>query len=96
MFRNSKSFGISDPRFGNDVGFYMFKLPFITFVLDWLFIAIAFVTVLVLATHVLIGRRRGAAAAAEDPHGHQGPPRRAARRCSRSSRPATTGSLATS
>ena len=55
MFRNSKSFGISDPRFGNDVGFYMFKLPFITFVLDWLFIAVAFITVLVLATHVLSG-----------------------------------------
>ena len=55
MFRNSKSFGISDPRFGNDVGFYMFKLPFVTFVIDWLFLAVAFITVLVLATHVLSG-----------------------------------------
>lgn len=55
MFRNSKSFGIADPYFGNDVGFYMFKLPFVTFVLDWLFIAVAFITVLVLATHVLSG-----------------------------------------
>ncbi|MDP2292895.1 MAG: UPF0182 family protein [Actinomycetota bacterium] len=55
MFRNSKSFGISDPHFGNDVGFYMFKLPFITFVLDWLFLAVAFITVLVVATHVLSG-----------------------------------------
>ncbi|CAN5624750.1 UPF0182 family protein [soil metagenome] len=55
MFRNSKSFGVTDPHFGNDVGFYLFKLPFITFVLDWLFIAVMFITVLVVATHVLSG-----------------------------------------
>ncbi|CAB4364405.1 unannotated protein [freshwater metagenome] len=55
MFRNSKSFGINDPHFGNDVGFYMFKLPFVTFVLDWLFIATALLTVLVIFTHVLSG-----------------------------------------
>ena len=55
MFRNSKSFGLNDQHFGNDVGFYMFKLPFVTFVLDWLFLAVAFVTVLVVATHVLSG-----------------------------------------
>lgn len=55
MFRNSKSFGISDRTFGNDVGFYLFKLPFITFVLDWLFLAVLFITVLVVATHVLSG-----------------------------------------
>jgi len=55
MFRNSKSFGISDAQFGNDVGFYMFKLPFVTFVLDWMYLAVGFVTLLVLATHVLSG-----------------------------------------
>ena len=55
MFRNSKSFGINDAQFGNDVGFYLFKLPFVTFVLDWLFLAVAFITILVVATHVLSG-----------------------------------------
>lgn len=55
MFRNSKSFGINDAEFGNDVGFYLFKLPFVTFVLDWLFMAVAFITLLVVATHVLSG-----------------------------------------
>ncbi|MEQ1701906.1 MAG: UPF0182 family protein, partial [Ilumatobacteraceae bacterium] len=55
MFRNSKSFGMNDPHFDNDIGFYMFKLPFVTFVLDWLFIAVAFITILVVATHVLSG-----------------------------------------
>ena len=55
MFQNSKSFGINDPRFGNDVGFYLFKLPFVTFVVDWLFIALVFITILVILTHVLSG-----------------------------------------
>lgn len=55
MFRNSKSFGRADQHFGNDVGFYMFKLPFVTFVLDWLFLAVLFITLLVVATHVLSG-----------------------------------------
>ena len=55
MFRNSKSFGVNDAQFGNDVGFYLFKLPFVTFVLDWLFLAVGFITILVLFTHLLAG-----------------------------------------
>ena len=55
MFRNSQRFGIADAQFGHDVGFYMFRLPFIVFVLDWLFAALVFITLLVIATHVLSG-----------------------------------------
>ena len=55
LFRHSKSFGIDDPQFGNDIGFYVFRLPFITFALDWLFAALVFVTILVVLTHVLNG-----------------------------------------
>lgn len=55
MFTNSKSFGISDAQFHHDIGFYLFRLPFITFVLDWLFAATIFVTILVVFTHVLNG-----------------------------------------
>ena len=55
MFRNSQRFGIADAQFGHDVGFYMFRLPFIAFVLDWLFAAVVFITLLVIATHVLSG-----------------------------------------
>lgn len=55
LFRNSTSFGIEDPQFGNDIGFYVFRLPFITFALDWLYAALIFVTLLVLLTHVLNG-----------------------------------------
>ncbi|HEX3088084.1 MAG TPA: UPF0182 family protein, partial [Ilumatobacteraceae bacterium] len=55
MFRNSQRFGIADAQFNHDVGFYMFRLPFIAFVLDWLFAALVFITLLVVATHVLSG-----------------------------------------
>jgi uncharacterized membrane protein (UPF0182 family) len=55
MFRNSKSFGITDALFHHDIGFYLFKLPFITFLLDWLFAALIFITLLTIATHILNG-----------------------------------------
>jgi uncharacterized protein len=55
MFRNAQRFNIADAQFGHDVGFYLFRLPFIGFVLDWLFAALVFITLLVIATHVLSG-----------------------------------------
>ncbi len=55
MFRNAKGFGIRDAQFGNDVGFYMFRLPFMTFVIDWLFAALIIIIAMVIATHVLNG-----------------------------------------
>jgi uncharacterized membrane protein (UPF0182 family) len=78
LFRNSKSFGIEDAQFGNDISFYVFRLPFITFALDWLFAALIFVTSLV--SHPRPERRCGAAApAAQGAPWHQGAHRRAAR-----------------
>jgi uncharacterized protein len=55
LFRHSKSFGVDDPQFGADVGFYVFELPFITFVVDWLFAAMIVVLLLTLAAHLLNG-----------------------------------------
>ncbi|HTU40013.1 MAG TPA: UPF0182 family protein [Acidimicrobiales bacterium] len=46
LFRHGGSFGISDPQFHKDVGFYVFKLPFLTFVVDWT-LAILIVTLAV-------------------------------------------------
>ena len=40
LYRNAKSFGRSDAEFGVDVGLDVFELPFINFVLDWLFFAV--------------------------------------------------------
>ena len=55
LFRHSQSFGITDPQFHKDIGFYLFQLPFIAFVIDWFYAALVFVTLLVILTHVLNG-----------------------------------------
>jgi uncharacterized membrane protein (UPF0182 family) len=55
LFRNSKSFGVQDPQFGVDVGFYVFELPFISFTIDWLFAALIIVLLLTVAAHLLNG-----------------------------------------
>ena len=46
LFRHGGSFGITDPQFGKDIGFYVFKLPFLTFIVDWT-LAILIVTLAV-------------------------------------------------
>ena len=55
LFRNSKRFGIADGEFGADVGFYVFQLPFLSFVLDWLFVALVIALLLTAAAHILNG-----------------------------------------
>lgn len=55
LFRHSQSFGVEDPQFGADVGFYVFRLPFIAFAVDWLFAALVVVLLLTLAAHLLNG-----------------------------------------
>jgi uncharacterized membrane protein (UPF0182 family) len=55
LFRNSKSFGVADPQFGADVGFYVFQLPFLTFLLDWMFVAVILVLLFTAAAHILNG-----------------------------------------
>ncbi len=46
LFRHGGSFGVTDPQFGKDIGFYVFKLPFLTFIVDWT-LAILIVTLAV-------------------------------------------------
>jgi uncharacterized membrane protein (UPF0182 family) len=46
LFRHGGSFGVTDPQFHKDIGFYVFKLPFLTFVVDWT-LAILIVTLAV-------------------------------------------------
>lgn len=55
LYRNARSFGTSDAEFGVDVGFYVFELPFLNYVLDWLFFAVILALLIVLAAHVLNG-----------------------------------------
>lgn len=55
LFRNSVSFGVSDPQFHQDVSWYVFRLPFLTFLLGWLFAAFVLVTFLTVLAHYLNG-----------------------------------------
>jgi hypothetical protein len=55
LFRHGGNFGVKDPQFHKDVGFYVFKLPFMSFVVDWT-LAILIVTLVVSAVfHYLNG-----------------------------------------
>lgn len=55
LFRNAREFGIVDAQFNADVGFYVFQLPFLSFVLNWLFAALIVVLLLTAAAHILNG-----------------------------------------
>jgi uncharacterized membrane protein (UPF0182 family) len=55
LFTNGGDFGIEDPQFHNDVGFYVFKLPFLSFVIDWLFASLLIVIIVTAVAHYLNG-----------------------------------------
>ena len=55
FFTNRVDFGIIDQQFGRDVGFYVFQLPFLTFVVSWAFAAILVVFVVTTIQHFLNG-----------------------------------------
>lgn len=55
LFLHGGSFGIVDPEFGRDIGFFVFDLPFYRAVLNWLFVAVCLAFVASLATHYLFG-----------------------------------------
>jgi uncharacterized protein len=55
LFTNGGSFGVKDPQFGRDVGFYVFKLPFLSFVVDWLFASLLIILIVVTVAHYLNG-----------------------------------------
>jgi uncharacterized membrane protein (UPF0182 family) len=55
LFLHGGNFNVTDPQFHKDVGFYVFKLPFLIFVVDWT-LAILIVTLAVtLIFHYLNG-----------------------------------------
>ncbi len=58
LFRNSQSFGVDDPQFGVDVSFYVFRLPFLTYVVDWAFAALVLIAILSAVLHFLNGAVR--------------------------------------
>jgi uncharacterized membrane protein (UPF0182 family) len=55
LFLHGTTFGITDPEFGHDIGFYAFQLPFWTWLLGWLFISVAVSFLGSLVAHYLFG-----------------------------------------
>ncbi len=55
LFLHGGDFGIDDPQFGRDLGFYAFDLPFYRLVLSYLFVALFLAFVANLLAHYVFG-----------------------------------------
>lgn len=44
LFFNGVPFGIQDPLFGHDIGFYLFRLPALTFLYNWFLVVLGVLT----------------------------------------------------
>src|SRR5437868_2923647 len=55
LFRNYVPFHIQDPQFHKDVGFYVFQLPFLSFLIGWFFAAFVIVLIVSAVAHYLNG-----------------------------------------
>jgi len=55
LFRNAVDFGTADALFGRDVGFYVFQLPFLSFLTNWVFFAVVVVLVITTLAHYVNG-----------------------------------------
>lgn len=55
MFVNAKEFPERDAIFDTNVGFYVFKLPFYSFVVDWLIAAFVIILLVTMVAHYLNG-----------------------------------------
>ncbi len=55
LFEHGARFGTADPQFHKDIGFYVFKLPFYTFLLNWLLLAVVITTIVTIGAHYLNG-----------------------------------------
>ncbi|WP_114453645.1 UPF0182 family protein [Halopolyspora algeriensis] len=55
LFFNGTSFGVTDPEFGRDIGFYTFQLPFYRWLLALAFVAVTLSFIGALVTHYIFG-----------------------------------------
>ncbi len=61
LFTNANDFGWTDPLHGLDASFYVFRLPFLTFLVDWLSFAVVFSVFASALAHYLNGGIRAVA-----------------------------------
>lgn len=56
LFHYAGNFGTAtDPQWHRNVGFYVFQLPFIKFLLDWFFVAVVVILIVTAVSHYLNG-----------------------------------------
>ena len=55
LFLHGGQFGVRDPQFGKDLGFYAFELPFYRLLLSYLFVAVFLALAANLVAHYLLG-----------------------------------------
>jgi uncharacterized membrane protein (UPF0182 family) len=55
LFSNSVDFKVKDPQFHKDVGFYVFKLPFLEFAVGWAFAALLVILIVTAVFHYVNG-----------------------------------------
>ncbi len=55
LFMHGGDFGIKDPQFGKDLGFYAFELPFYRLVLSYLFVAVFLALLANILAHYIFG-----------------------------------------
>jgi uncharacterized protein len=53
LFRHGVPFGVRDPIFHRDVGFYVFRLPFWRYLWQWIYLALIVVFIMSAVTHYL-------------------------------------------
>ncbi len=55
LFRNAVPFGVKDPMWHKDIGYYVFTLPFQNFLVHWALAAVLVILLLTVVTHYLNG-----------------------------------------
>ncbi|GAB3453901.1 UPF0182 family protein [Actinophytocola sediminis] len=55
LMLNGTAFGEVDPEFGKDIGFYAFTLPFVTWLITWLYVAVIISLIGAIVTHYIFG-----------------------------------------
>jgi uncharacterized protein len=58
LFRNAQPFGVSDPQFNTDIGYYVFRLPFWQYLLGVGFAVVILALLGALVVHVIFGAIR--------------------------------------
>lgn len=55
LFEHAVNFGQKDPVFGRDIGFFVFRMPFLSFLVDWIFTALVVALVITFVAYILNG-----------------------------------------